>query len=34
MSAAQGSAFGGHQAKLTISEGSEVAHAVVFTFIK
>lgn len=34
MSAAQGSAFGGHQAKLTISKGSEVAHAVVFTFIK
>jgi subtilisin family serine protease len=34
MSAAQGSAFGGHQAKLAISKGSEVAHAVVFTFIK
>jgi subtilisin family serine protease len=34
MSAAKGSSPGGHQAKLIVSNGGEVAHAAVFTLIK
>jgi subtilisin family serine protease len=34
MSAAKGSSPGGHQAKLIVSKGGEVAHAAVFTLIK
>jgi subtilisin family serine protease len=34
MSSAQGSSLGGHQATLSVSNGGEVAHAAVFTFIK
>ena len=35
MSAEKGAALGGHQATLTISSGSsEIAHAVVYTFVK
>jgi subtilisin family serine protease len=34
MSAAKGSSAGGHQAKLIVSNGGEVAHAAVFTLIK
>jgi minor extracellular serine protease Vpr len=34
MTAAQGASGGGHQAKLAVSTGGEVAHAVVFTYIR
>jgi subtilisin family serine protease len=34
MTAAQGASLGGHQAKLAVSTGSELAHAAVFTFIR
>ena len=34
MSSAKGSSLGGHQATLSVSNGGEVAHAAMFTFIK
>jgi subtilisin family serine protease len=34
MTAAPGASLGGHQAKLAVSAGGEVAHAVVFTYIR
>jgi minor extracellular serine protease Vpr len=35
MTAIKGSSFGGHQAKLTVSsDGSELAHAAVFTYVQ